>query len=418
MRKITNEEFIKKAKNIYGDKYDYSLTDYKNIKSKVKIIYNDWIFEQKAEDHLLGKLCELRWDTERFIFESKKIHGDKYDYSKVNFINMKTNVIIILDGIEYSQSPSKHLMGRSPEKWIKLKTNMEFIEEARNVWGYKYDYSLVEYKGAHVEVLIKYKNCIYKQKAIQHLLGFKCERDTIKNQDDFIKKCIKRHGYKYDYSLVEYKGINKKVKIIYNGILYEQKAGAHLYSNGLVENVIKKRTTEEFIEMGSYIHNNKFNYDKSIYVNNSTKLIITCPKHGDFEQVPISHLKGFGCNSCSESKGEKIISMYLTNYNIDFIRQKKFDDCVGIKYQLPFDFYIPSLNTCIEFDGIQHFQPVEHFGGLESYEQLKKNDKIKNDYCEDNYINIIRIKYDQLDRINEILDNNLRTLINIKRNNF
>ena len=89
MRKITNEEFIKKAKNIYGDKYDYSLTDYKNIKSKVKIIYNDWIFEQKAEDHLLGKLCELRWDTERFTFESKKIHGDKYDYSKVNFINMK-----------------------------------------------------------------------------------------------------------------------------------------------------------------------------------------------------------------------------------------------------------------------------------------------------------------------------------------
>ena len=57
-------------------------------------------------------------------------------------------------------------------------------------------------------------------------------------------------------------------------------------------------------------------------MNNSTKLIITCPKHGDFEQVPISHLKGFGCNSCSESKGEKIISMYLTNYNIDFIRQK------------------------------------------------------------------------------------------------
>jgi very-short-patch-repair endonuclease len=411
MRKITNDEFIKKAKDIYGDKYDYSLTNYQNIKSKVKIIYNGWIFEQKAEDHLLGKLCELRWDTERFIFESKKIHGDKYDYSMVKFINMKTNVIIILDGIAYNQSPSKHLMGRSPEKWIKLKSNKEYIEEARKVWGYKYDYSLVDYKGAHEEILIKYKNIIYKQKAIQHLLGYNCERDTIKNQDDFLRKCYERHGNKYDYSLVEYKGVEKKIKILYKGIIYEQKAGAHLYSNGLVENVIKKRTINEFIEMSNYIHNNKYNYDKSIYVNNSTKLIITCPKHGDFKQVPNSHLKGFGCNSCSESKGEKIISKYLTQHNIDFIRQEKFDGCVGIKYKLPFDFYLPKYRTVIEFDGIQHHQPVEHFGGVDAYERLKINDKIKNDYCEDNFIELIRIRYDQIDRIYDILNESLRMKI-------
>ncbi len=408
MKRITNQEFIKKAKEIHGDKYDYSLTNYKNIKSKVKIIYNDWIFEQKAEDHLLGKLCELRWDTERFIFESKKIHGDKYDYSKVKFINMKTNVIIILDDIEYSQSPSKHLMGRSPEKWIKLKSNKEYIEEARKVWGYKYDYSLVEYKGAHEEILIKYKNCIYKQKAIQHLLGYKCERDTIKNQDDFIKKCIKRHGDKYDYSLVEYKGVEKKVKILYNGVIYEQKAGAHLYSNGLVENVIRKKTIEEFVEIANHIHNNKYNYDKSIYVNNNTKLIITCPKHGEFEQVPSSHLSGAGCSNCSESKGEKKIVKYLTQHNIEFNRQKKFDGCVGIKYKLPFDFYIPSMRTCIEFDGIQHYEPLQFFGGLEAYERLKINDKIKNDYCEDNYIDLIRIRYDQIDNIESILHSILK----------
>lgn len=408
---MTNDEFIKKAKEIHGDKYDYSLTNYQNMKSKVKIIYNGWVFEQKAEDHLLGKLCELRWNTERFIFESKKIHSDKYDYSKVKFVNMKTNVIIILDGIEYSQSPTKHLMGRSPEKWIKLKSNKEYIEEARKVWGYKYDYSLVDYKGSHEEILIKYKNRIYKQKAVQHLLGYKCERDTIKNQDDFIKKCIEKHGDKYDYSLVEYKSINKKIKILYNGIIYEQKAGAHLYSNGLVENVIKKRTIEEFIEMANYIHNYKYSYDKSIYVNNSTKLIITCPKHGDFEQIPRSHLKGFGCNNCSESKGEKKIVKYLTQHNIEFIRQKKFDGCVGIKHKLPFDFYIPKIRTVIEFDGIQHFQPISYFGGIEAYERLKINDKIKNDYCEENYINLIRIRYDQIDDIYHILYDNLKNYI-------
>ena len=407
MKKMTTEDFIRKSREIYGNKYDYSLINYVNMKSKVKIIYNDWIFEQKPEDHLLGKLCELRWDTERFIFESKKIHGNKYDYSKTKFINMKTNVIIILDNVEYLQSPSKNLMGRCPEKRKKLKTKFEFIEDARKVWGYKYDYSLVEYKGSHVDVAILYKNNVYYQSPSQHLSGYKCESQNIKNTEDFIKKCYQRHGNKYDYSLVEYKGIQEKVKIKYNGVIYEQKAGAHLYSEGLVENVKKRRTLEEFKELSCNIHDNKYSYDKSIYINNETKLTITCPIHGDFEQRPVSHLQGFGCNSCSDSRGEKMIAKFLNKYKINYIRQYKFDGCIGKKYKLPFDFYIPSRRTCIEFDGKQHYQPMDLFGGLKAYESLKINDKIKEEYCEDNYINLIRIKYNQIDEIHQILWYNL-----------
>lgn len=407
---MNTEDFILKSKKIWGDKYDYSLVEYENIKSKVKIIYNDWIFEQKAEDHLLGKSCELRWDTNRFIHESKKIHLDEYDYSKVEFINMKSKIIIIKDGIEYTQTPSKHLMGRKPDRQFKLRTNEEFIELSRSVWGYKYDYSLVDYKGSHIEVLIRYKDNIYRQKPIQHILGFKCERNTVRNQDDFLKKCQERHGDKYDYSLVEYKGIDKKIKIIFNGDIYEQKAGAHLYSDGLVENVIKRKTTDEFIKESIEVHENKFDYSKVNYINNHSKVIIICRIHGEFRQVPTSHLKGHGCTRCVESKGEKRISDYLDTHNIEYQRQKKFKDCIGIKYQLPFDFYIPSLRLCIEFDGIQHFQPVDYFGGIESYEKLKSNDKIKEDYCEDNFINLIRIKYDQISRINEILSKSIRTI--------
>lgn len=403
---MTNEEFISKSRDIHGNKYDYSLTNYVNMKSKVKIIYNDWVFEQKPEDHLLGKLCELRWNTERFIFESKKIHGNKYDYSKSEFVNMKTNVLIMLGDDKYLQSPSKHLMGRCPEKGKKLKTKEEFIEDARKVWGYKYDYSLVDYKGSYVEVPIIYKNEVYYQKPTQHLSGYKCESQNIKNTEDFIKKCRERHGDKYDYSLVEYNGIENKIKIKYNDIVYYQKAGAHLYSSGLVENIVKKRTIDEFKEVSIYVHDNKYSYDKSVYVNNSTKLIITCPIHGDFEQRPVSHLQGFGCNSCSESNGEKIISKYLDKNNISYYRQHKFENCRNTK-SLPFDFYIPTIRTCIEFDGIQHYQPVSYFGGVESYEKLKINDKIKNDYCEDNYISLIRIRYDQIDNINKILEDNL-----------
>ena len=61
------------------------------------------------------------------------------------------------------------------------------------------------------------------------------------------------------------------------------------------------------------------------------------------------------------------------------------------------------MHTIIEFDGLQHFEPIKHFGGQEAFEKLKTNDKIKNYYCEDNYINLIRIKYDEVDKIERIL---------------
>jgi very-short-patch-repair endonuclease/predicted heme/steroid binding protein len=410
MRKLTTEEFIQRSKDIWGNKYDYSLVEYNSMKSKVKIIYNGWIFMQKAEDHLLVKCCELRWDKDRFIFESKKIHGDEYDYSLVDFKNMKSSVILIKNGIEYLQRPEKHLAGNKPDKVRRLISTQDFIEKSRSIWGYKYDYSLVDYKGSNIEVLIKYKGEIFRQKPMQHLLGYKCERNMIKNGKDFLKKCLLRHGDKYDYSLVEYKGMNKKIKIIYNGEIYEQRASAHLYL-GHCEKVIKKKTTDEFIIEANEIHNFRYNYSKVNYENNQKKVKIICNSHGEFQQVPSSHLSGAGCPSCCESKGEKKIAKYLKQHNIEFLRQYKFDGCVGIRYKLPFDFYIPSMRTAIEFDGIQHFQPVTYFGGVESFERLKINDKIKEDYCEENYINLIRIRYDQIDDIYQILWENLKIFI-------
>lgn len=403
MKKLTTEEFIRKSIEKHGKKYDYSLTKYKNMKSKVKIIYNGWTFEQNAEDHLLGKLCELRYDNDRFIYESIKVHGNKYDYSKTEFKNMNSNIIVILNGIEYSQLPSGHLNGKCPEKNRKMRTNEEFINDARKIWGYKYDYSLVDYKGSDKDVIIKYKNNIYKQKPSVHLSGYKCEINNVKNTEDFIKKAMEKHGIKYDYSLVDYKGIDKKVKIIYNDILYEQKAGAHLYSNGLIENVILKKTNEQFIKESNIIHDDKYSYINTNYINNQTKIIITCKLHGDFEQIPTSHLSGAGCPNCIESRGEKAIYKYLDKNNISYYRQHKFEGCRNIR-QLPFDFYIPSKRLIIEFDGKQHYEPMVFFGGVEAYERLKVNDNIKNEYCEDNYIDLVRIRYDSIDNIVSILD--------------
>jgi very-short-patch-repair endonuclease len=112
----------------------------------------------------------------------------------------------------------------------------------------------------------------------------------------------------------------------------------------------------------------------------------------------MSHLQGQGCPFCNESKGEALVDNILKSSNVNFIRQYKFTDCTNKKEgrfcrKLPFDFYIPESNTCIEYDGIQHFQSVSNFGGDEMFEQVKRKDEIKNQYCEENGIKLIRIPY-------------------------
>ena len=244
---------------------------------------------------------------------------------------------------------------------------------------------------------------MFEQTAISHLRMLAPELNM--NLEYFIKKSTEKWGNKYDYSLVNYVKSDKKVKIIFNDIIYEQTPSRHLY--GAPEKIFLKKTNEQFINESNIVHDNKFSYDKVEYVKNQIKVIITCPIHGDFKQTPLSHLQGNGCNNCTESKGEKVIAKYLDKNNISYYRQHKFDDCKNI-FQLPFDFYIPKIRTVIEFDGIQHFQPVEHFGGLKAYDRLKINDNIKNDYCEDNYIELIRIGYNQFNNINEILKNYIK----------
>ena len=102
-----------------------------------------------------------------------------------------------------------------------------------------------------------------------------------------------------------------------------------------------------------------------------------------------------GCPKCVNiSKGEKQIAEILDNLDIKYKQQYKFEKCKNITY-LPFDFYIPNLNFLIEFDSIQHFKPIELFGGHEGFKKCQNNDKIKNKFCAQNNIHLLRIKYDE-----------------------
>jgi very-short-patch-repair endonuclease len=157
---------------------------------------------------------------------------------------------------------------------------------------------------------------------------------------------------------------------------------------------MKKLTTEKFINESIKIHGDKNDYSMINYITNKIKVKIICKKHGIFEKYPPVHLKGHGCPICKQSKGEKQIRQILENKNINYEVDKKFTNCKNI-HVLPFDFYLPTYNICIEFDGIQHFQLNEFFTNQKEFENIQKRDKIKTYFCKNNNIELIRIKYNE-----------------------
>lgn len=144
------------------------------------------------------------------------------------------------------------------------------------------------------------------------------------------------------------------------------------------------------------------------YVGYNAKMAFRCKKCDKvWLAKPNNIFFGKGCPRCKSSKGEKEISRVLDELHIDYGTQFKFQDCKG-EHPLPFDFYIPEKNICIEYDGRQHFEPCT-FGGItkeqaiENFELAKEHDKIKDEYCQANNITLIRIPYWEYENIEQIL---------------
>lgn len=131
------------------------------------------------------------------------------------------------------------------------------------------------------------------------------------------------------------------------------------------------------------------------YVNAKTPILHRCKiDNCEWMSIPSNVLKGRGCPQCNESNGEHSVRLWLERNNITYIKEYLFDNCRD-KYPLPFDFYLPDYNTAIEFQGRQHYEPVNVFGGKEQFELQIKHDKIKSDYCKQNNIRLLCIKYDE-----------------------
>lgn len=191
---MTLDGFIKKAKEVHGDKYDYSKVEYKNSKTKVCIICPiHGEFFQTPYNHLKGFGCSKcghektssakTSNTSTFIEKAMSVHNDKYDYSKTNYINTKTKVCIICpEHGEFWQTPSTHLSGGGCWKCglqrisnVRKYTTEKFIEKAKKIHGDKYDYSKVDYVDSKTKVcIICPKHGEFWQTPNNHINGLGC----------------------------------------------------------------------------------------------------------------------------------------------------------------------------------------------------------------------------------------------------
>lgn len=277
----------------------------------------------------------------------------------------------------------------------KFLTTEEFIIRAKVAHGDRYDYSFVDYKNSQTKVkIICPEHGKFEQRPNDHIQGkgcIMCAGIKKKTKGEFVKEAHKIHKNKFDYSLVRYKNNRKKVKIICpeHGE-FEQRPSDHINGFGCAEcGRVKKLTTNEFIKRAKERHSN-YDYSLVEYKNMHTKVKIICKKHGEFEQTPHNHLKFAGCPKCNKSKGEKIISWFLDKKNINYEEQKKFDGCKN-KSHLLFDFYLPDYNLCIEFQGIQHYKANEHMNGHIGLKKDKNMIILKGIFAKKTTLNLLKL---------------------------
>lgn len=195
MKKLSTAEFVEKAIAVHKGKYDYSLCEYVNSKTKVKIICPEHgLFEQAPSNHLRGANCSDCGDLSRviksrktttndFVAKAIAVHGRKYDYSFCNYVSAKGKVKIVCpEHGAFEQSPNNHLSGcgclacgRLQVSRNLMLTTDDFIQKANQIHNYKYDYSLCEYVNTKGKVkIICPEHGLFEQVPNYHIGGSGC----------------------------------------------------------------------------------------------------------------------------------------------------------------------------------------------------------------------------------------------------
>ncbi|KKN38278.1 hypothetical protein LCGC14_0755170 [marine sediment metagenome] len=365
--KSRGEHFVERAIELHGDQYGYGFVVYNKATEPVILVCSEHnLFEQMPTIHLQGSGCPAcgdlrgkgkRWSTEDFVAKARQAHGDRYDYSQVDYKHNNTKVWLVctLHG-RYFQTPRAHLDGQHCPKCSSISgakksrvTKEGFLAQAKRVHGNKYKY--LEWSGRAEKVLIECPaHGKFKMAHDLHLQGRGCPRCS-----------FARTGKDARYS------------------------------------------TAEFVELAIEKHGDKYDYSEVDYQTNEQPVTLYCPQHGSFDQRAGNHLKGHGCPACNASKGETEVARWLNDYNVTYVQQWTDHDCIAIERKARFDFYITDHKVLIEYDGKQHHEALPNMCGSpqtpkEAAITLKKiqtSDRNKNAWAKANNIMMIRIRYDE-----------------------
>lgn len=357
-RKLTNDEFIKRMKVINPNiKF---LNEYINqqVKIQCECLSCNHKWSAKPNNLLNGTGCPIcarkriyvnkTKSHKQFIFEIELINNNIEIIDK--YINNHTNLRCKCKKCnhEWYATPSNLLKGKGCPKCAgKYRTTEDFCEKINKI------NPNIKILSEYVDVKTKVKcRCLidnYEWYATpNHLLRGrgcpKCAKKSVPTQEEFIEKL---------------NTINPKIEVLNN------------------------------------------------YINAKTKVECLCLecKH-KWMATPSNLLSGYGCPICNCSKGEIAIIKTLDKNKVNYISQYTFSDC-KYKQLLPFDFYLPDYNLCIEYDGELHYMAVNHFGGEEHLKTQQMRDNIKTKYCQENNIKLLRIPYWEFNNIDNILNDNL-----------
>lgn len=306
---------------------------------------------------------------ETFIEKSRKRHGDKYDYSKVQYVDSLTKVCIVCpEHGEFWQTPQGHVRGYECPECAKKRQGKrsnvdEFIAKAKEVHGEKYDYSKVNYVNAMTKVtIICPTHGEFEMIPMNHIMGQGCPKCHGRGltQEEVIERFKEVHGDKYDYSQVVFTKMHEKVKIICpkHGEFYQTPAKHYSHKQGCPkcgkESMSLKRAkpVEDFVKVANELYNGKYDYSQVEYKNSHERIKIICPQHGEFWQLPYDHLHGHSCPHCGVviSKGEDEVYEYVCSLlgKDNVIRSER---TILKPYEI--DIYVPSLHIGIEYNGIR-----------------------------------------------------------------
>lgn len=375
-KKCKNELFLERTFDLVGNEYTF-LGEYKRAKDKVDVVHNSCGHQYKVtpDNFYKGNRCpkcsgRYRRTNDDFIVEVIDLVGDEYTFlEEYDKGHVPLKVIHNICGHEYKVSPSAFMRGdicprcsaKSRRKKL-LKTNEDFVREIESLVGNEYTF-LEEYKCHKTKISIKHNKCGHEYKVAPQRFfnGNRC------------KKC---------------------------------------------SDMRQTKTHEDFMEEVRNITEDEYTFTEE-YINARTRISVTHNVCGqEFLTTPNNFLRGNRCPLCNSSKGEQRVKDYLEKNHIPYEREFTFDELRNMG-KLRYDFAVfnrieESPKLLIEFDGIQHFEPIEHFGGEEEFLIRQRNDRLKDEYAKFNNIPLLRIPYTEIDRVEEIIDENLSKYTQIK----